>query len=214
MPECAVCSTPAPPPFRVPPPEGAPDLDGRPGEPARSTLPRWLQRCRGCGACAPDLAAVPSGAAGIVRSEAYQAERSPFLRWAALAVGSEAEGDAWLQAAWSAEDAGQPSGELRRRAAAAWQEAVAPELVVRAADVLRRAGLFAEAAARLDGAAMPASSPAAAVAAFERGLIEAGDAGRHLLSSALRPPSRSPHVVHRQRAAAGLWGRLFRTGRS
>ncbi len=213
MPDCAVCSTPAPPPFRVPPPEGAPDLDGRPGEPARSTLPRWLQRCRGCGACAPNLAELPADAASIVRSEAYRAERSPYLRWAALAAGTEAEADAWLQAAWSAEDAGQPSADLRRRAAAAWRDAAAPGLVVRAADVLRRAGLFAEAEARLNSATMPSVGPAAAVAAFERTLIKARDASPHLLSSALRPPSRSPHVIHGQRAAAGLWSRLFRTGR-
>ena len=201
-------------PFRAPPPEGAPDLDGRPGEPTRSTLHRWLQRCRGCGACAPDVAALPTNAAAAVRSAAYRAERSPFLRWAMLVAGTEHEGEALLQAAWAADDAGQPSAELRRRAAGAWQHLTSPEAVLRAADVLRRAGLLAEASARLDELEASGTDPTAPVAAFERRLIEAGDTGRHLLSSALRPPARSPHVTHGATASNGFWRRLLGTGRS
>ena len=209
MPQCAVCGTPAPPPFRAPPPEGAPDLDGRPGEPTRSTLSRWVQRCRGCGACAPDVSALPADAAEIVHSASYQALRSPFLRWAALVEGSEAEGEAVLQAAWAAEDAGEPSAELRRRAALAWQGLTAPEAVLRAADVLRRAGLLAEAQGRLDALGAAEASPVAPILAFERRLIEAGDTGRHLLSSAVRPPARSPHVTHGRQSRAGFWQRLL-----
>ncbi len=212
MPDCAICGTPVPPPFRAPPPQGAPDLDGRPGEPTRSTLPRWLQRCRGCGACAPDLAALPASAAGIVHGETYQVERSPFLRWALLVAGTALEGEALLQAAWAAEDAGAPSAELRRRAAWAWRDLTAPEAVLRAADVLRQAGLMEEARARLESFVPGANDPAAPIAAFERRLIEAGDTGRHLLSSALRPPARTPHVTHGRVAAGSFWQRLLGAG--
>ena len=216
MPNCAVCGTPAPPPFRAPPPEGAPDLDGRPGEPTRSTLRRWLQRCRGCGACAPDVAALPATAAETVHSQAYQAEQSPFRRWALLAAGTDLEGEAWLQAAWAAEDAGEPSADLRRRAAAAWRELSAPDAVLRAADVLRRAGQFDEASERLNaltpGGDDPAAAMTAPIIALERRLIAAGDTGRHLLSSALRPPARTPHVAHGRAAAGGFWRRLLGTG--
>ena len=41
----------------------APDLDGRPGEPARSTLPRWVQVCPACNAAARDLSFLAPGAA-------------------------------------------------------------------------------------------------------------------------------------------------------
>ena len=89
QPACSVCGTPARPPFRAPTAELAPDLDHRPGEPTRSTLPRWITTCRRCGASGPDLAALPAGADDVVRSDAYRALRTPgpampFLRWALI----------------------------------------------------------------------------------------------------------------------------------
>ncbi len=74
---CAVCGAPCPAPFRAPAAELAPDLDGRPGEPARSTLPRWIATCRRCGASAPDLAALPQGAAETVRASGYAVRARP-----------------------------------------------------------------------------------------------------------------------------------------
>ncbi len=209
MPACALCGTPSLPPFRAPQPEGAPDLDGRPGEPTRSTLRRWLQTCRGCGACAPDLAALPPGAASTIRTGGYRGQPSPFLRWATLVANTGAEGEALLQAAWSVEDDGKDGIPLRRRAAAAWPAPADAEAALRLADVQRRAGLLREAAATL--AALPAQLDEAAgrIADFERARVEAGDTGRHLLSSALRPPARMPHVSHGKRPAAGFWDRLF-----
>jgi hypothetical protein len=90
MSACALCGTPAPPPFRAPAQEGSPDLDGRPGEPTRSTLRRWVLSCRGCRACAPDLAALPASGKQIVAAAEYRRLTSPFLRWAALAAGTPA----------------------------------------------------------------------------------------------------------------------------
>ena len=56
---CGVCGTESRhPPFRPPPPEQAPDLDLRPGEPVRSSMARWLQQCPACGYAAPDITRV------------------------------------------------------------------------------------------------------------------------------------------------------------
>ena len=208
MPACALCGIPAPPPFRAPPPEGSPDLDGRPGEPTRSTLQRWVQTCRSCGACAPDLAALPASARTIVTEATYLALPSPFERWAALVAGTGTAADALLQAAWAAEDAGRDGAPLRRRALAAWPPTVEPEGLVRLADVQRRAGLMAQAAATLD-AVCSTEDGMARIVAFERARIAVDDAGRHLLSSALRPPARTPHVSHGKTSAAGFWSRVF-----
>ena len=208
-PSCALCGTPAPAPFRAPQPEGAPDLDGRPGEPTRSTLPRWVQTCRGCGACAPDLSALQPAAADLTGTVAYRALPSPFLRWAALAAGTPAEAEALLQAAWTVEDAGGDGRALRRRAAAVWPASGGPESILRLADVLRRAGMRAEAAAALDALPSKLADAATRIAAFERARLAAGDTGRHLLSSALRPPARTPHVAHGKPAAGGFWSRLI-----
>ena len=76
---CAVCGTRAAPRFRMPRAEGSPDLDLRPGEPARGTLARWIAVCGGCGAAAPDLSVLPEDAAAIVRSVAYAASAGPQL---------------------------------------------------------------------------------------------------------------------------------------
>ena len=217
MSACALCGTPAPPPFRAPQPETAPDLDGRPGEPARSTLSRWVQACRGCGACAPDLTALPPGAAPLPGTPAYQALRSRHLRWAALVAGTPTEPEALLQAAWAAEDTGGDGVPLRRRALAVWPATADTDQLLRLSDIARRAGAFAEAGAFLDRLAPAPGEAAGRIAAFQRGRIAAADTGRHMLNSALRPPARMPHVAHGKPAVArpaGLWGRLFGSKRA
>ena len=52
--------------------DGAPDLDTRPPETLRSTMPTWVQRCPSCGYCAPDLEASPPRAERVVKTAAYQ----------------------------------------------------------------------------------------------------------------------------------------------
>jgi hypothetical protein len=208
MSSCALCGTAAPPPFRAPSPETAPDLDLRPGEPTRSTLARWILQCRNCGACAPDLAALPAAAAAVTGSPAYQALRSRYLRWAALVAGTPAEAEALLQAAWEADDRGEDAAPLRRRAAAVWPDGADPEQGLRLVDVLRRAGQFDQAAVQVQSFAAAADATTRAIALFQQARIAAGDTGRHLMSSALRPPARTPHVAH-ARPAAGWWGKLF-----
>lgn len=215
---CAVCGAPARVPFRPPPAETAPDLDLRPGEPTRATLPRWMQTCRACGAAGPDLATLPRVAAELVRQPAYLAlsgPARPFERWAMIAeaAGETAEAaEALLQAAWMLDDLGAedgaPAAALRARVAALWDVAP-PEAGWRLVDVLRRAGMDGEAQAAIARLASGADAETAAILAFQQARLAAGDRDRHLLSSALRPPARTPHVTHGKPAAGGFWRRLF-----
>lgn len=222
---CAACGSPAPQPFRMPAAEIAPDLDMRPGEPARSTLRDWIQTCRTCTAAAPDLAALPAGTAGVVATEAYGGlttdgteETLPFRRWALIcdATGDQAEAaEAWLQGAWAADDAAEmtEAAGLRTRVAAAWANTDRTETALRRLDVLRRAGLFDEATAWAETlAGRGLDETAAAVLEFQRQRIAQRDIGRHLISRALPPPAHAPHVSHGKRDAAArqsLFGRLF-----
>ena len=216
MTRCAVCGTPAPEEFRPPRAVQAPDLDGRPGEPARSTLARWVATCHTCGASAPDLSALPAGTAKIIAGEDYLALRQPgpamaHLRWARLA---EAAGqrrhaaEALLAAAWATEDSDLPSGDLRRRAALLFAPPDDDAGLLRLIDILRRAGAFEEAAS-LAGSAKPQDETGAAILAFERARIGARDPGRHQISAALPPPAHRPHVSHGKTPAPGFLKNLF-----
>ena len=169
-------------------------------------------RCRRCGAAAPDLAALdlaalPGKAAEFVQAPEYAAESDKFLRWAMICegVGDRAEAaEAVLQAAWRAEDAGEDGSALRRRAASMWQGDP-----LRRLDILRRAGALDEALAfaqSLD----PADDETSRIISFETERIRAGDTARHSIASALRPPARSPHVMHGKAKVAGLFARMFR----
>jgi len=207
-------------PFRPPPPEQAPDLDLRPGEPVRSTMARWLQQCPHCGSAAPSIAKAHPAAAAAVNAAPFRAliaesAHPPlarrFLAWALVLEETgalPAAAEATLHAAWVADDAGQP--ELAR----AWrQEAVAlwrsgPPLdaskTVRIVDALRRAEAWADAdATAAELARLSPPEPVSQVLALERRLIAAQDSGRHTIASALPPPARRPHVTHQRRDVAG-----------
>ena len=218
QPACRVCGASARPPFRAPTAELAPDLDHRPGEPARSTLPQWIATCRRCGASGPDLAKLPASADAVVRSDAYRALRTPgpampFLRWAMICERTSdpvAAAEATLHAAWALDDAGGDAAELRRRAVVLFGTPDGPEEALRSIDMLRRAGDYDAAVAcadSLDAAALDENS--AAILAFQRERIAAADASRHMISSALRPPARRPHVTHGRNEESGFWRRLF-----
>ena len=216
---CALCHTPCPPRFRPPPPEISPDLDLRPGEPARSTLPHWVQTCQGCGAVAPDLAALPPASVEIVESEAYldlharPEAATPFLRAAMIARPGDRSG-LLLQAAWTADDARDDDAarHYRKEAAANWGEPEGVEDALRLIDLLRRAGLLA-AAQECAGviAADAIDERSHAILAFQCARIADGDTGRHMMSSALRPPARTPHVAHGRPKPQRTWlARLLR----
>jgi hypothetical protein len=222
---CGVCGRPARAPFRAPQPEIAPDLDMRPGEPARSTLRDWIQVCGGCGAAAPDLAALPAPALAVVKSDDYRLlstqvpeETLPFRRWALICerAGDPAQqAEALLQAAWAADDSAAmtEAAALRGMVAALWSATEHVETGLRRLDALRRAGLFDQATSWADTLSdRRPDDLARSIIAFQRARIAARDIGRHLISSALPPPARAPHVSHGKRpaAATGFWSRLLR----
>ncbi len=222
-PVCGVCGTLARPPFRAPQPEIAPDLDMRPGEPARSTLVDWVQTCRQCTAAAPDLAVLTPAARATVESADYKAltttaleETLPFRRWALICAGSGDavnQAEALLQAAWAADDAAAmaEAQHLREQVAALWADTTDIETGLRRLDVLRRAGAMETASTWADALSARTQEPTAtAIIRFQRGRIALRDIGRHLISSAMPPPSHAPHVSHGKRATPGFWSRLLR----
>jgi hypothetical protein len=217
MSACGVCGTDAPPKFRPPRPMQPPDLDGRPGEPTRSTLDRWVATCKRCGASAPDLSSLPESAGDTVRSDSYRALRTPgpampHLRWALIArrAGDTREAaEATLAGAWALEDAGQQAAPLRRDAASLFNPAAGPAETLRVIDILRRASAFAEASALADALSTP-DEAGETLLAFERARIAVQDSGRHQISAALRPPSHRPHVSHGRPAKGGFFSNFLR----
>src|SRR3954471_6331487 len=120
LPRCAVCGTGSrQPPFRPDPPEQAPDLDLRPGEPVRSTMARWLQQCPGCGYAAPNITRAHPAAAQAVAAAPFRALLADqgypplarrLLAWAHVLEETgalHASAEATLHAAWVADDLGQ-----------------------------------------------------------------------------------------------------------
>ena len=220
---CGVCGAETRLPFRAPRPEIAPDLDMRPGEPARSSLLDWIQVCPRCGAAAPDVSILPSSARDVVESAEYRGlstsyseETLPFHRWAMICerTGDRSkQAEALLQAAWAADDAAEmtEAAALRTRVAALWDGTNDVELGLRRLDAMRRAGLFEAAeswAATISERG--ADELARSIIEFQRARIAARDIGPHLISSALPPPAYAPHVSHGQRATTGFWSRMLR----
>jgi hypothetical protein len=222
---CGICGRGVRPPFRPPQPEIAPDLDMRPGEPTRSTLPDWIQTCRGCAAAAEDLTKLPETIRTIVESPAYRRlstevpeETLPFRRYAMILEHQgkpDEQAEALLQAAWAADDASAmtEAAALRTRVAALWGESASGERGLRRLDVLRRAGHFEQAAAWADTMeTRVAEDLGRQIVAFQKARIEVRDVGRHLISAVLPPPAHRPHVTHTKRATGGFWSRLLGRG--
>lgn len=213
---CAVCGAIVRPVFKAPAPELAPDLDFRPGEPARSTLRRWVAECSGCGSAAPDLSALEASDAEVVRNDPeYAALRAQapafarsFLLWALLC---QRHGQAWpaaealLQAAWAADDAEEADWAIawRLQAAALWPQSDVIQTRLCLIDIYRRAGDFPNAAVVAEALAEESlDESSAAIVGFQRRLIADRETGRQLMSSALRPPASRPHVSYNQSRTA------------
>ena len=222
---CGVCGRPAREPFHAPQPEIAPDLDMRPGEPTRSTLRDWVQTCRGCGAVAEDLAALPETTRTVVEAQAYRSlstdvleETLPFRRAAMIheSLGArDQQAEALLQAAWAADDAAAmaEAATLRTKVAALWGKGASGEVGLRRLDVLRRAGQFEAAAAWAEVMQSRVTEDVGRqIIVFQRARIEARDVGRHLISAVLPPPAHRPHVTHTKRATSGFWSRILGRG--
>jgi hypothetical protein len=147
---------------------GAPDLDTRPAEMLRSTLPYWIQRCPACGYCAPDVATGTPGFREIVTDRAYQrcikdasyTELANSFRGRAIlqeAIGDIVDaGWAYLHAAWACDDTERFDAAwlCRLQAVRAFKHARAQGLtfaeergseVIMLADLWRRSGHFEQA---------------------------------------------------------------------
>lgn len=229
---CAVCSTESrQPSFRASAPEQAPDLDLRPGEPLRGSIGHWLQQCPRCGYAAPDIREARPSAPRVVAAAPFRAlindAATPalsrrFLAWAHVLEETGAmheAAEAMLQAAWTADDLnrGDLARAWRMEAVALWRSGPALdfEQSLRVIDALRRAEAWDtahDAIATLAQETLPES--VRQVLSLEARLVEAGDARRHTVASALPPPARRPHASHQKIIGRGsLFGwlkRLFR----
>ncbi|WP_426959706.1 hypothetical protein [Muricoccus radiodurans] len=230
---CAVCGTESRQPrFRPAAPEGAPDLDLRPGEPLRGTMESWLQQCPHCGYAAPEIARAHPAAIEAVGTAPFRAlindaSHPPlarrFLGYAYVLEETgalHAAAEATLQAAWVADDARRPelARAWRQDAVALWRAGppLDTEQTMRVVDALRRSEAFPDAA--LTAERLAASHPPEAVSgvlALEQRLIAAEDSGRHTVASALPPPTHRPHATQSSiaRRRGGLWERLSRLWR-
>lgn len=144
---------------------GTPDLDLRPPEMERSTMPLWIHRCQGCGYVSGNVDDPTSVSAEYLASEEYRScggmEFKSFLAEAfyqyhmiAIADGNiQSALFALLHAAWSCDDEDDAENAvLCRRQAAALADEVAEahredrkaveSLSLMKADIMRRAGLF------------------------------------------------------------------------
>jgi hypothetical protein len=145
----------------------ASDLDGRPGEMTRSTMPFWVQTCPNCTYCAPDIATAEAGVQAFLNQSTYQRQRTnpdfpdlanQFLCASMiLAHSGKNLHAAWqsIFAAWCCDDDGQEQNALfcrnqaldliSRATRKEWlDQRVQFDSIVRV-DLLRRARRFSEA---------------------------------------------------------------------
>jgi len=227
---CGVCGTESrQQALRPAPPEQAPDLDLRPGQPVRGTMARWLQQCPHCGYSAPDITQAHPAAAQAVGAANFRAllndtSHPPlarrFMGWALVLEETGAlhtAAEATLPAAWVADDLGKPdlARAWRLEAVALWRSGppLDAEQRVRVVDALRRAEAWDDAA--YTAQSLLREDPPEAVSQvlmLELRLIEAQDTARHSMASALPPPARRPHVSHQKsiKRGEGLRGWLKR----
>lgn len=146
---------------------GSPDLDTRPPEMMRSTMPMWVHCCPSCGYCAPDVSSGPQIASQVIKSATYLNQKNnssypdlanKFLCWSIILEEAGEQSDAgWaaVRAAWVCDDAdaSKQAKASRQRAVALFKQAHlqeknfvmgpgAEEAVL--ADLLRRSGNFEE----------------------------------------------------------------------
>ncbi len=129
------------------------------GSPRGPPCPTGSSNVRAAAPPHPISRRCPPAAKAVVESDEYRAlstsgleETLPFRRWALICerTGDRAQqAEALLQAAWAADDAAvmTDAARLRTEVAALWDGTEDVELGLRRLDVLRRAGLFDQAAA-------------------------------------------------------------------
>ena len=187
---------------------GLPDLDLRPPEMFRSTIGLWIQRCHGCGFCAPDISekgVLVKTVKKIIRQDEYQYQLNnsafPSLANSFLChaikqekmVQYNAAAMSAIHSAWSCEDSGMKAASsiCRRRAIELIDKArLAGQLFAKDADtgkaieidLSRRSGRFDR--ARLlceEFINHHPTSEILSVVRFQKSLIEKQDDGCHSL---------------------------------
>ena len=182
---------------------GPPDLDTRPPEMLRSTLPQWVQRCPKCGFCAEDVSESRRGAEAAMQKPDYRRQLNhpdyPELANSFLCKGiiDRESGDhaaaAWamVHAAWACDDMG-----LYARAAECRRSAVAEISIAEQAgqcmtkpnegtiallvDLLRRSGQAVEARRVIRERMIEVKDPSiAAMLALQQRLLDRGDTAAH-----------------------------------
>ena len=192
-------------------------------------MARWLQQCPHCGYSAPDITQAHPAAAQAVRAANFrallnEATHPPlarrFMAWALVLEETgalHASAEATLHAAWVADDLAKPdlARAWRLEAVALWRSGppLDAEQRVRVVDALRRSEFWDDAANTAQ--ILLREDPPEAVAQvlmLELRLIDAQDAERHSMASALPPPARRPHVSHQKsvKRGEGLRGWLKR----
>lgn len=183
---------------------GAPDLDLRPAEMMRSTMPLWVQSCTSCGYCSHDVK-LPPADRGLIESPVYQQRlRDPATppmanRFLCQAFLDEARGDrvragwAALRAAWCCDDAKRSEAARAARTSALRlfdaalehgekfaRDEVGEDLV--RADLLRRVARFEEALQVVERALTKEPQPAADIFQFVKALIAKRDVAAHSIA--------------------------------
>lgn len=187
---------------------GSPDLDLRPPEMQRSTMPMWVQQCPHCGYVAAHISDQPADP-GMIGSPGYRAalDRADLPQLArqflayAMRLDEPAEaGQAYLNVAWVCDDAQlrAQATEARRAAADYLQQAIAAieEVVPRQnlstirVDVLRRSGDFEDAAIACAEMRGQTDLPPVLrdVIAFQQQLIDRKDDRCHTVAEAVQKP--------------------------
>ena len=160
---------------------GSPDLDLRPPEMQRSTMPYWVQRCPECGYCNYSLKEKTSVDKAYLSSKEYTALfadipedslAASFIRQARIAEKDKSYNNAmhaYLHAAWCCDDKGNSEGAKQCRLLALkvldanYKDIVKSSdedtITCMKADMLRRAGKFEEAQAAAEKRLSEAKQP-------------------------------------------------------
>ncbi|MDP1581691.1 MAG: hypothetical protein Q8M02_15595 [Candidatus Didemnitutus sp.] len=189
---------------------GSGDLDLRPPEMQRSSMPAWLEFCPHCGYAAKEIAVCQEATTAVVNTPEYQRyakDRTlPHLapRFICAGMLAEASGDLYaaginfVRAAWVFDDEQKDGGsrEWRQRAATVMKPRVMDgpleieeQLVVTAqwVDCLRRTGQFAEGLEVIEILlAREISDDLRALLTYQRSLTNGCDTACHLSSEAFR----------------------------
>ena len=188
---------------------GSSDLDTRPPELERATLPWRVQTCPCCGYCAPDLSESIEKAAEVVQRDSYQqqlkSEEFPRLANAFLCLSMihENVGDfvsaGWdtIHASWACDDGGAEAGAIKCRKMAvdrllrarergqSFSKIVGAEEAV-IADLMRRSGQFKPALEICEeGLRRGPEELIASILNFQKKLIEESDVGCHTVDEAV-----------------------------